>query len=192
MVVGLCHWLLLPQIGWKGSWFFVPVTTFALTAVQYPWQIEQALVRQLTDGVIGLTREVFLLDGQPVQRMGEILVLGDQVCEVTEGCSGIRSLQSLVMAALFFGELLGLRWPSRIALLGVGLVSAVVCNVGRPWYLAVVQFSNGIDAAHAAHDGVGRGAFAPGAWSRFDRGRCDSISISSIGRSSGRQYRAGW
>ena len=160
MVVGLCHWLLLRQIGWKGSWFFVPVTIFALTAVPYPWQIEQALVRQLTDGVIGLTREVFLMDGQPVQRMGEMLVLGDQVCEVTEGCSGIRSIQSLVMAALFFGELLWLRWPSRIALLGVGLVSAVVCNVGRAWYLATVQFSKGIDAAHAAHDGAGHVAFA--------------------------------
>ena len=94
--------------GWRTSAFFLPVTIFAWSAVPYLWQFEQALVRHLTGMVTGLTREVFLLGGQPVERLGERLVLGSQVVEVSDGCSGIRSIQSLVMAALFFGELLWL------------------------------------------------------------------------------------
>ncbi|WP_193212269.1 archaeosortase/exosortase family protein [Luteolibacter marinus] len=171
LLTALTHWLVARSWGWKVSWFFVPVTIFALSAVPYPWQVEQALVRSLTGGVIGLTREAFLLDGQPVQQLGERLVLGGQVCEVTDGCSGIRSIQSLVMAALFFGELLWLRWPGRLLLVGVGLLAALACNVGRAWYLAVVHFSKGPDAAQAVHDTAGHLAFAIAALVLFGAAR---------------------
>jgi exosortase/archaeosortase family protein len=108
--------------------------------------------------------------------------MGGQVCEVTEGCSGIRSIQSLVMAALFFGELLWLRWPGRVLLVLVALAAAVVCNTGRAWYLASVQFSEGGDAAHAAHDPAGHLAFLvaaavlfAGAWLLMPRVRGKQI-----------------
>ena len=149
--------------GWKVSAFFLPVTVFAWSAVPYLWQLEQALVRHLTGMVIGLTREVFLLGGQPVERLGERLALGAQAVEVSDGCSGIRSIQSLLMAALFFGELLWLRWHGRLILVVVALGAAVLCNTGRAWYLAMVQFSKGVAAAHAAHDSAGHLAFASAA-----------------------------
>lgn len=153
------HWLLGSYRGWKVSAFFLPVTIFAWSAVPYFWQLEQAMVRHLTDIVVGLTREIFLLSGLPVERMGERLSMGGQVCEVTDGCSGIRSIQSLVMAGLFFGELLWLRWPSRLFLVGSALAAAVLCNTGRAWYLASVQFSRGSEAVHLVHDNAGHIAF---------------------------------
>ena len=153
--LGLARWR-----GWKVSAFFLPVTLFAWSAVPYLWQIEQALVRHLTDMVVGLTREMFLLGGQPVERIGERLYQGSRAVDVTDGCSGIRSIQSLLMAALFFGELLWLRWAGRIILVGAALAAAVLCNTGRAWYLASVQFSRGEEAAHAAHDPAGHLAFA--------------------------------
>lgn len=160
MLAGLSHFLLGWKLGWRRSMFFLPVTIFALTAVPYPWQIEQTLVRRLTGMVIEMTQEVFLLQGIPVESMGEKLVCGDQVVEVTEGCSGIRSLQSLVMAALFFGELLWLSWPKRLLLLGLAAGCALVVNTGRAYTLAQIQFSQGEAAAEAAHDMVGHVAFA--------------------------------
>lgn len=163
LVTAGTHLTLARWRGWKVSAFFLPVTIFAWSAVPYLWQIEQALVRQLTGMVIGLTHEVFLLVGHPVERMGERLTLGAQVVEVSDGCSGIRSIQSLVMAALFFGELLWLHWYGRLALVGAALAAAVLCNTGRAWYLATVQFSKGVDAAHAAHDPAGHLAFAASA-----------------------------
>ena len=163
LVSGVTHLLLARWRGWKTSAFFLPVTVFAWSAVPYFWQMEQALVRQLTGLVIGLTQEVFLLSGQPVERLGERLILGGRVCEVTDGCSGIRSIQSLVMAALFFGELLWLRWSGRVVLVGTALVAAILSNSGRAWYLASVHFTNGESAAKAAHDTAGHLAFSAAA-----------------------------
>jgi len=160
LVTCATHLALARWQGWKISAFFLPVTLFAWSAVPYLWQIEQTLVRHLTDMVVGLTREVFLLRGQPVERIGERLCQGARAVDVTDGCSGIRSIQSLLMAALFFGELLWLRWAGRIILVGAALAAAVLCNTGRAWYLASVQFSRGEEAAHAAHDPAGHLAFA--------------------------------
>ena len=163
LVTVASHLMLARWRGWKVSAYFLPVTIFAWSAVPYFWQFEQALVRHLTDMVVNLTRETFLLGGQPVERMGGKLALGSQVVEVSDGCSGIRSIQSLLMAALFFGELLWLRWYGRLTLVGTALAAAVLCNTGRAWYLATVQFSQGVDAAHAAHDSAGHLAFAAAA-----------------------------
>jgi exosortase len=159
LVTAAVHLVLARWRGWRASAFFLPVTVFAWSAVPYLYQFEQALVRHLTGMVVGLTREVFLLAGQPVEQIGERLVLGTRAVDVTDGCSGIRSIQSLVMAALFFGELLWLRWPARLALVATALAAAVTCNTGRAWYLASVQFSRGEAAAHAAHDPAGHLAF---------------------------------
>lgn len=163
LVTAGIHLALARWRGWQASAFFLPVSIFAWSAVPYLYQIEQALVRHLTGMVVGLTREVFLLGGQPVEQVGERLSLGTRAVDVTDGCSGIRSVQSLVMAALFFGELLWLRWPGRLVLVGTALVAAVACNTGRAWYLASVQFSRGEEAAHAAHDPAGHLAFAAAA-----------------------------
>ncbi len=163
LVTAATHLALARWRGWKVSGFFLPVSIFVWSAVPYFWQVEQAMVRHLTGLVVGLTQEVFMLGGQPVERIGERLSMGGSMVEVTEGCSGIRSIQSLVMAALFFGELLWLRWSGRLTLVGTALVAAVVCNTGRAWYLASVQFARGEEAAHAAHDPAGHLAFASAA-----------------------------
>ncbi len=163
VVTAVTHLALARGIGWRASFYFLPVTIFAWSAVPYLAQIEQWVVRHLTGWVIGITREIFLMGGNPVEKLGERLTLGDQVVDVTEGCSGIRSIQSLVMAALFFGELLWLTLRGRIVLLGVASGVALVCNTGRAWYLAKVQFSSGLEAAQAVHDMAGHLAFASAA-----------------------------
>jgi exosortase len=160
--------LLTHALLWRGgsrvlSLSMLPVTVFALTAVPPPWQIEQGMVRKLTDTVIHFTHELFLLLGRPVEVMGERLAMGNEIVEVTDGCSGIRSLQSLGMAALFFGELLLLSWARRLLLLVAAGICAVTINTARAWWLAEIQFSKGQAAAAAAHDGVGHLAFAASA-----------------------------
>ncbi|HEY1120050.1 MAG TPA: exosortase/archaeosortase family protein [Haloferula sp.] len=160
MVTAASHILLARSYGWRASWSLAPVTILAWAAVPYLGQVEQGLIRTLTSWVIGLTREAFLLAGYPVMQVGERLALGDRVVEVTDGCSGIRSFQSLVMTALFFGELLWLGWPRRIGLIVGALITAIVINTGRAFWLASLQFFDGPGAAHAAHDNVGHLAFA--------------------------------
>ena len=157
------HLALARWRGWKVAAHFLPVTLFFWSAVPYLYQVEQTLVHRLSDTVVSLTREVFLLGGHPVERLGSRLYLGARAVDVTDGCSGIRSIQSLLMAALFFGELLWLRWTARVTLVAAGLAAAILCNTGRAWYLASVQFAQGEEAARAAHDTAGHWAFAAAA-----------------------------
>ena len=44
VVVGVSHLLLGRFLGWRTSWFFTPVTILALSAIPWPWQVEQLLM----------------------------------------------------------------------------------------------------------------------------------------------------
>jgi exosortase len=159
LVVMLSHWLLVLRGGWRLSLGMAPVTIFALTAIPYPYNFEQALIAHLTDGVVRASAALFNVLGRPVAMVGTKLAsLGTEV-EVTDGCSGIRSLQSLLMAGLFFGELFFLRSRQRMALLAFTGVVVVGVNIGRVMTLARIRFDRGEHAFEAAHDQVGQIAF---------------------------------
>jgi exosortase len=160
VVVALSHLLLGRCFGWRVSWHFAPVTVFALSAIPYPWQLEQLLIRRLTGTVVAISSELFNLFGQPVEVVGEQIESMGTVVSVTDGCSGIRSLQNMIMAALFFGEMFLLRVGGRLLLLATGVAAAVVVNTGRAMTLASIRFHRGEQAFHEAHDSVGYLAFA--------------------------------
>ncbi len=160
IVCTLTHWFLLREFGRKTSLGMLPVTIFALSCVPYPWQVEKKLVLTLTESVMHITRECFLLAGQPVELQGTRLTMAGEVVDVTGGCSGIRSLQSLVMVALFFGEFFFLSLPRRSALILAAAISAVALNTLRAWWLASIHFNRGPEAAAAAHDPIGHLTFA--------------------------------
>ena len=145
--------------GRRVSLSVLPVMLFALTAVPYPWDFEQALIRKLTGAVASFTHEMFLLAGRPVELDGERLSIGADAVEVAEGCSGIRSFQSLVMVAVFFGELLLLSIPKRLVLILVAGACSLGINTLRAYYISEVHFSRGKEAAAGLHDGIGQVAF---------------------------------
>ncbi len=145
--------------GLRGMWRFLPVVVFAMSAVPWPSGVEQGLIRWLTNNVLGVTQEVFHFTGAPVERVGDQLKWGADAVNVEEGCSGIRSLQSMLMAGLFFGELLYLSVVKRVGLVVLALGCAVLVNVGRAWWLAKTHFAEGAAVAAEQHDAVGHGAF---------------------------------
>jgi exosortase len=159
LAVGLTHGLLFLRGGWRLTLEMAPVTVFALSAIPYPYTLEQGLIAQLTAAVVHASASLFNLLGRPVEMIGTKLAsLGTEV-EVTDGCSGIRSLQSLMMAGLFFGELFFLRPRQRMALLAVTAVVVMAVNIGRVMALARVRFDRGEHAFEAAHDPIGQIAF---------------------------------
>jgi len=160
IVVAASHLLLGRFLGWKTSLFFAPVTIFALSAVPWPWKIEQTIIRSLTQLVVGISAELFNLNGRPVTLHGEQLESMGTVVSVTNACSGIRSFQNLMMASLFFGEMFLLRFWPRVALIAVGVAAAIVLNIGRAMTLAAIRFDKGEVAFEHAHDSVGYTAFA--------------------------------
>lgn len=140
----------------------IPVLLFALTAVRLPTTVESLLVDGLTHGVLDASSWIFRMLGRPVMVLGNQLELMGEVVEVTEGCSGIRSAQSFLMASLCFGEWLGLSTKSRVMLVATGFLTAWVMNVARACSLAEIRFGHGESAFEKAHDPVGVAAFVVG------------------------------
>ena len=148
--------------GKKALLGLVPVVLFALTAVPMLGSLERMLVDALTHRVLEASSWVFGLLGRPVTVLGSNLEMGGQVVEVSEGCSGIRSTQSLLMASLCIGEWLMLKAGARFALVAVGLLAAWLTNVARASMLAQIRFDHGLAAFDKAHDLAGMVAFVVG------------------------------
>lgn len=153
------HALIAGTCGKKVSRGFLWITLLCLSAMPWPTVVETHLVHQLTQWVIEAVVEVFHLTGKPVDALGDRLVLGGQMVEVTDGCSGIRSFQSFVMATWFFAEVQRLRATRALALLGIACATAFVINSARTYALASIRFSSGQEAFDRAHDSLGLLAF---------------------------------
>jgi len=160
MVTGFIVW---KRAGKAAIPALVGVLLFTLTAVRLPTVIETALVDGLTHGVLDASSWIFQLLGRPITVLGNQLELMGEVVEVTEGCSGIRSAQSFLMASLCFGEWLGLNAKSRFILVATGFATAWVMNVARACLLAEIRFNQGEASFDKAHDAVGMAAFVVGA-----------------------------
>ena len=67
----------------------------------------------------------------PVLREGNLLVLAQQTLNVTEACSGIRSLMSLITLGLMIAYFLPFRWMIRVAFVLTTIPIAIVANAFR-------------------------------------------------------------
>ena len=153
------HGLIAATRGWRASIGFVWITLFWLSALPWPTVVETRIVHFLTDGVVTAVAETFQALGKPVEIVGDRLRLHDVTVEVTDGCSGIRSFQSFVMATWFFAELQRLRADRTLTLLGCACGMAFVLNMARTYALARIRFEFGEQAFARAHDWLGLLAF---------------------------------
>ena len=160
LIVASCtHFWVGSTLGWKISTSLLPVTLFTLSSVPLPYQAEQWLIGNLASIVANFTHELLILQGYPVDLKGITLYHGAQMVEVSEGCSGIRSFQSLLMVALFFGELLLLPWFRRLILIANAAIFAFGVNMIRAYILSILHFSHGSEFANRQHDSIGNYAF---------------------------------
>ena len=139
------------------SWlrhFAFPIC-FIFVAVPWPVKIEQSLIQTLTEWVTTLTVDGLNLFGIPAIRQGQIIEISAGKVGVEEACSGIRSFQATLMAALFLGQLWTFRGRSRLVLIAAGVVFAFFCNVGRAVLLSTVAEKNGLAAIDQWHDPAG-------------------------------------
>lgn len=151
--------LTLVVIAWSGGWAWVrhfafPVG-FLLLAVPWPSGPEQALVQALMRWVAAVASDSLNLLGIPALPQGNLIRIRDQVVGVNEACSGIRSLQTVLMGALMLGELSRFSWPRRFALLAGGVAVAMAANVFRSSFLVWIAAHRGIAALEHYHDAAG-------------------------------------
>ena len=156
---GLLVTLSLLAAAWCGGkpWvrhFAFPVG-FLLLALPWPSGPEQTLVQGLQRGVAGLAADGMNLLGIPAEQQGNLIRVRDQMVGVNEACSGIRSLQTVLMAALFLGELSRLSVARRAVLLAGGIGVAMVANVFRSSLLVWIAAQHGTAALNRYHDAAG-------------------------------------
>jgi len=159
LVVGLSLYAVLLAGGWRWVLHFAFPIGFILIAVRWPSRIEYGVTDGLMRLVAGVTVNVLgWLDIVSSQR-GNLIELSTGAVGIDEACSGIRSFQSTMMAALFLGELYVLSWQRRFWVLAGGMLLAVCFNVVRTLTLTWWASETGVDALQKWHDPAGYSIF---------------------------------
>ncbi len=134
--------------------FAFPVLFF-LIAVPWPRNFEQWVMTHLMSWNTMATLEVLHWFGYEAVARGNLILLPCGLLGIEEACSGIRSLQSGLMAALFFGELLRLAAVRRVLLVLLAVIAALVGNILRSSFLALIASARGLAAVGEWHDAAG-------------------------------------
>lgn len=156
---GVCVAISMSAIYFAGgrAWlrhFIFPVAFF-LVAVPWPVPVEQSLIQWLMRSVTQICVEALSWAGIPAIQKGNVIEIRTGRVGVEEACSGVRSLQTTLMIALFMGELLRFRTLRRGVLLVGALAVAFICNASRAFFLVWVSAKSGTDAVAKWHDNVG-------------------------------------
>src|SRR5205807_76398 len=112
-----------PGIGHFGFAF-----CFILIALPMPTVLHNWVVGGLQSKIAVLNVQILNLIGIPAQRVGSLIRLPSCTVGIDEACSGIRSLQSTVMATLFIGHLTLRRGGLKMFLVLSGVLLAVIVN----------------------------------------------------------------
>lgn len=161
--VAFTGWVLMILLSWGGvawaSHFAFPVC-FYLISVPWPRNFEEALMGRLMESNAIAALEVLHWCGQEAVRRGHLIALPTGTIGVEEACSGVRSLQSGIMAALFFGEMYRFGIFSRLAMVGLAVLLALAGNFLRATGLSLIAASQGIAAVEKWHDAAGYAVLA--------------------------------
>jgi exosortase len=140
---------------WRGLGFFAFPILFLAIALPMPSFIYGPVVNGLQHQVATINVEILNIFGIPARRIGSLIQLPNGTVGVDEACSGIRSLQSTVMATLFIGYLMLRSRFLQFALFTAGILLAVVGNVFRSLYLSLTANAKGVAAIEQVHDTAG-------------------------------------
>lgn len=148
--------LLIYSIG-GSSWlrhFLFPVCFFII-AIPWPRNAEEAVMGFFMEKNAIAALEVLHWLGYEAVRRGHLISLPSGTLGVEEACSGVRSLQSGIMAALFFGEIFRFSAFVRCGLICSAVFVALFGNFLRATFLSVIASNEGIAAIEKWHDTAG-------------------------------------
>jgi len=128
---------------------------FFLIAVPWPRNFEQSVMFHLMSWNTATTVEILHWCGYEAVRQGNLIIIPAGILGIEEACSGLRSLQSGLMVALFFGEVFRLTVSRRLALLFLALMAALVGNILRSSFLSILAYRQGMASISSWHDSAG-------------------------------------
>jgi exosortase len=141
--------------GWPWLRVMVFPFLFILTAIPWPTYLEIDIVQGLMSVNAAISAELVSAMGYYAMAIGNVIEVEGGVLGVNEACSGIRSLQSTLMASIFLIGLYRLRVPGGLLLVAAGAGIAFLCNVVRTTFLTYQGAAHGIKATEEYHDSAG-------------------------------------
>jgi exosortase len=141
--------------------FAFPVC-FILSAVPWPQRLEFAVVQGLMRFVADAASEILNWMGIPAFATGNLIRLPRGSVAIDEACSGIRSLQAMLMISLFLGELRNLNLIRRAVLVVFAFVTAIVLNLARNAGLVLLFAQRGASVFNRWHTPTGYALFIAG------------------------------
>lgn len=134
--------------GMRYAGYFVFPLLFCGTALPWPVWMEEALSQNLMRWNAAVSAEVLTLLGTPAMAQGNLIQIGDHWVNVEEACSGIRSLQTAFMTALFLGEFYRMSFGRRGILLLASIAAAFLVNLVRTVVLSGMAKAGEIEKWH--------------------------------------------
>ena len=134
--------------------FLIPFL-FLLTVLPWPAVLETKLVQLMMDLVTASTAEALLWVGHPAIVVGHTLNVGQESVLISNTCSGIRSFQGLLAAALFLVAYLQLSFRGSVATIVTAILIAFFFNLCRAFALSLISIEGGDQVYAKWHDPVG-------------------------------------
>lgn len=128
---------------------------FAALAVPWPMPVELWTIHHLAAAVTDVATSAANLLGIAAMQHGNTIELAACTVGVDDACSGIQSLQAMLMTSFFLGEFFLLRAPSRISLILSGAALSFIINNVRVLALTMLAHSQGHASAMEWHDFIG-------------------------------------
>ena len=130
---------------------------FPLVAIPWPSGLETEIIQGLQRCIAGIGVEGASWMGWRAVQQGSLIAMPQGIVGINEACSGIRSLQSSLMCALFLGDYFRLTVSRRWVLVVLALLAAFVLNAIRAFFLIAMMKLHGAAALHEFHDPAGMG-----------------------------------
>lgn len=146
---------LLYVLGRPGLFHFLFPLGFLALAFPPPSFLGNWILSGLKSEIATWTVTVLNLAGIPASQSGNLIHVATGTVGVEDACSGVRSLQSSVMATLFVSYLVFRNWISRFLLVAAGCMLAIATNLARSIWLSVVAHRNGPGSVDSMHDQAG-------------------------------------
>ena len=128
---------------------------FLLVAVPWPVELEHLVIQGLMRDIAAITSETAGWLGIPAVQYGNLIQISTGMVGIDEACSGVRSLQTTLFVSLFLGELYQFKAGRRSLLLFLGLLIALLGNLGRTTFLVWTAAHQGLPGMHRVHDAAG-------------------------------------
>lgn len=139
LVLYLLGWRYLKMLSFPIAFlmFMIPFPAIIFNAIAFPLQLIAARTSTFCLQLIDI----------PVLREGNLILLPQTTLEVTEACSGIRSLMSLAALAVVFAYLTQKNIWKRLVLILSAIPIAVIANAFRVWGTGFLAHLYGVKVA---------------------------------------------